>query len=135
MLLALWSGEPESAAGMILLNVGRRNLRARGEAVTQPVAPRRQRAPGWIILIDDLPTLQAQVSAQPELGREVRLHRSVIIEMIASQVGEDPRVETQAVEPSLIEAVGGGLHRDVGHAASHHLGESSLEIDRSRSSE
>ncbi len=52
-----------------------------------------------------------QLAEQPELGRPVRGHRAVIIEMVPRQVGEAGGGEPHALQPELVEPVRRGLHR------------------------
>ncbi len=59
-----------------------------------------------------------KVPEQPELGGEIILDRRVIVHVVARQVGERARGEPHAVEPLLVEAMRGGLDREIGDAAS-----------------
>ncbi len=52
---------------------------------------------------------------QPRLGFAVRLHRDVVIQMVAAQVGERGRVKMYAVDPALIQGMRGHFHRDIAH--------------------
>ena len=55
---------------------------------------------------------RSAIAEQPRLGLAVGLHRGVIVQMVAAQVGERGRVEAHAVDPALIERMRGHLHRD-----------------------
>ena len=101
---------------------------AEGDA---PVAP-RQRHPRGVVDVHHRDTGQAEQRRQLQLGGEVRLHRAVIVEMIAREVGEDARREGEAVEPALVEAVRRCLHRDGSASAIAQRGERRLKVDRVR---
>ena len=71
-----------------------------------------QRSPGQLepgplrgVGIDDGGSFRLQVVEQQRLGPEVVLHRTVIIEMITSEVGEHHDVKRDAVDATLIQAV------------------------------
>ena len=60
------------------------------------------------------------------------LHRAVIVEMIAGEVGEHHALERQSVEPPLIQAVGGGFHGDRAGTTISQRRERGLEVHRPR---
>ena len=64
------------------------------------------------------------------LAARYALHRAVIVQMVAGEVGEHSGAERQAVQSPLIEAMRRRFHRHVGRAPRHQLGERGLEIDR-----
>src|SRR2546430_13714640 len=51
------------------------------------------------------------------------LFRSMVVEVVARQVGEDGGAEHESLHPSLIEAVGGHLHRRAARATRDEGGE------------
>ena len=51
---------------------------------------------------------------------KVSLHRAVIVEMVAREVGEYPGREGQSVQSPLVQAVGGRFHGDMGHSPLAH---------------
>ena len=83
-----------------------------------PRAARRSRASGRSRSLSALSTAvragRQQLVEQPQLGREVGLHRAVIVEMVVRQVGEAAGGELHAVEPVLVEAVARRLDREIG---------------------
>src|SRR5205809_3480577 len=54
----------------------------------------------------------------------------MVVEVVARQVGEDGGAEHESLHPSLIEAVGGHLHRRAARATRDEGGERRLEVDR-----
>ena len=54
-----------------------------------------------------------QLGEQAQLGGEVGLHRRVIVEVVAAEVGEGRGLQSDAIEPELVEAVRGRLERQV----------------------
>ena len=52
---------------------------------------------------------------EPGLGREVLLHRAVVVEVVTAQIGEGRHVEDDGVDPVLGQGVGRDLH---GHCLS-----------------
>jgi len=70
---------------------------------------------------------------QAQFGLEIGLHRAVIIEMVAAQIGESARLDRQAFGAELGEAVAGGLERGMGHAfatQASHVGEEGRDVGR-----
>ena len=63
----------------------------------------------------DHPATQIRPGEQFGLGGAVGFHRTVIVEVIARQVGEHCHVEVQCGYAALLQAVGGNFH---GHGAS-----------------
>src|SRR5262249_62181417 len=53
---------------------------------------------------------------QAKLGREVGVDRSVVVEMVAAEIGEGGGAQGNAIEPALIEAVRGGFKGEVADA-------------------
>ena len=66
---------------------------------------------------------------EPRLRSEVVLDARVIVEVVAAEVGEARRAQPHPVEPPLRQAVGGRLHRRVGHAGRRHLRQQAVERD------
>ena len=120
----------EGASGVAECRGGRPDHRGRAESAGHPPAPEWKCFPRGVVEVDHLDPVQAQEPIEPELGRQIGLHGSVVVQVIAGQVGEDTGRERQPVEPALVEAVTGGLHRNVGDASSHQLGQGRLQIDR-----
>ena len=104
----------------------RLGVQAEGDA---PVTPRKCH-PRGVVDVHHRDTGQAEQRRQLQLGGEVRLHRAVIVEMIAGEVGEDARREAEPVEPALVEAVRRGLHGDGGASTVAQCGEGGLKVDR-----
>ena len=59
---------------------------------------------------------------QPHLGGAIVLHRAVIVEVILGQVGEGGGLQSDPIQPALVDAVGRGLQRDVGHVLTGQFG-------------
>jgi hypothetical protein len=64
------------------------------------------------------------------LGQEVLLHRPVEVEVVLGEVGEDERVEPDAVEAVQHRRVRRRLERDAAVAGVEHLPERPLQVDR-----
>ncbi len=62
------------------------------------------------------------------LGREVVLHRVVVVEMVWAEVGEHPDVEAGAEDPVLHERMRRDLHRHRLETGLDHHAQSSLEV-------
>ncbi len=75
---------------------------------------------------------QCRPGEQPGLCRGVGLHRHVIVEMVARQVGEYRDRDARAVEPPLLQPDRRSLHRDQFHAAACEGRELLLQADRVR---
>ena len=73
-----------------------------------------------------------QIPEQPQLGVEIVVETGVIIEMVAREIGEAGRRQAHAVEPSLVEAMRGGLHRQMGHAFARQSVKGLVQADRVR---
>ena len=58
----------------------------------------------------------------------VGLHGTVVVQMVLSEVGEDPGGEADTEGPPLVQSDGGGLHHHMGTAGSHHGPEQGLEL-------
>src|SRR5205823_1525631 len=63
---------------------------------------------------------------------EIALHSAVVIEVVASEVGEDDDVKLESVDPPLIEAVRRDLHRHSPYAAIDERSQHALQLDRTR---
>src|SRR2546430_13925077 len=57
------------------------------------------------------------------------LFRSMVVEVVARQIGEDGGAEHESLQPSLIEGVGGHLHRRAARATRDEGGERGREVD------
>ena len=86
-------------------------------------------SPG-IVLVDDGRPLLGVEHEELLLGREIVLHRLVVVQVLAAEVGEDGHVEADARDPLEVERVGGDLHDAVGHAVVEHGPEHPLEVGR-----
>ena len=64
------------------------------------------------------------------LGGEVLLHRLVIVEMVAGEVGEDGHIKLDAGGAALVERVAGNFGDQFGGAAAHAFGHELEEIAR-----
>jgi len=51
---------------------------------------------------------------EPQLGREIGVHRAVIVEMVVAEVGESSRLHRQTLGAILVETVTRRLERGVG---------------------
>src|SRR5580704_8609778 len=69
---------------------------------------------------------------QPQLGGEVRCKILMIVEMIAGDVGEAARGDTQAVEPELIEAMRRCFDGKMGDAVAGQRIDRTVQLDRIR---
>jgi len=90
-------------------------LRAIGpEADRATAADRRQQTGAIGIGVHHRRALpRQQYVEQARLGREIDVHRRVIVEMLVRQVGEGCRRQFQAVETMLVETMAGGLDRQM----------------------
>lgn len=71
-----------------------------------------------------------EVVGEEELfGFEVRLEASMKIEMIAGEIGEHRRAETQAAQSLLHQGVGGGFKCGVSDAFVDHFFEQRLQVE------
>src|SRR6266851_10024503 len=78
------------------------------------LADRGQRRGAVAVAIHDgRSALRQEALEQPRLGREVVVHRGVVVEMLMRQVGEAGGGETDAVEAMLIETMARRLDRKV----------------------
>jgi hypothetical protein len=59
------------------------------------------------------PAVAQDVGEKPALGGEIGVERAVIIQVIAAEIGEGGGLHPDAVEAELVEAVAGGLHRQM----------------------
>ena len=59
---------------------------------------------------------QARPPEQMRLGFAVRFQRAVIVQMIASEIGEHGGIESHAVDAILIERMRGNFHAEATHA-------------------
>ena len=76
--------------------------------------------------------LRGQLFEQPLLGREIGLHRLMVVEMILAEVGENGCVKLDIPHPVLHEGVAGGLHDGRTAIDVAHLPEKTLHIIRFR---
>ena len=96
-------------------------------------ALRPQIRPAFFVEIVNDRTVRQQILEQPCLGAVVRVHRAVIVQMIAREVREHDGVELDAIHATLIEGMRGDLHRDPRHAPVDEQTKEALELDRPRS--
>ena len=117
---------PDPQIGPGLMADGQRPDAARGAQIGH-------RRPARAVQIDDRrPILGQQAAEQPRLGLGIGRHRVVIIQMILRQVGEPRRAQTHTVHPALIQPMGRGLHRRMGHPRRRGLGQHRVQRDRVR---
>jgi hypothetical protein len=60
------------------------------------------------------------------LDPSVRLDGAVVVEMVVAEHGEDPAVEVDTGDPTLVDRVRGHLHEAVAAAGTHHRRQHSL---------
>ena len=70
-----------------------------------------------------------QLGEQAQLGGEVGFHGRVIVEVVAAEIGEGRRLQPDAVEPVLVEAVRGGFEGEVRDALGRQLGQGLVQRD------
>jgi len=78
----------------------------------------------------DHPRHQVVSREQPRLGRAVAVHRAVIVEMIAREIGEHRGVEPHGAHARLVERMRGDFHRHVRGAFAAQLFQSALHRNR-----
>ena len=71
-----------------------------------------------------------QLGEQPALGGVVGGGAAVIVEMVAAEIGEGGSGKPQAVDAVLVEAVAGGLDRQMLDARARELGRDPVQGDR-----
>src|SRR5262249_28605002 len=76
-----------------------------------------------------------QMLKQAELGGKISLERRMVIEMIATEIGESAGRDAHAVEAALIKSVRGGFDGGVRHAFARELIERAVQRNRIRSGE
>ena len=91
--------------------------------------PLCQRHAKRIVDVDDAHGHAGQ-RKQARLSLAVRLHAAVVVEMIASQIGECRDPEANAIDPRLIERMRGDLHRRTACAELLHLRQLTLHRHR-----
>ena len=117
---------PDPQIGPSLMADGQRPDPARGAQIGH-------RRPTRTIQVDDRrPIFRQQAAEQPRLGLGIGLHRVVIIQMILRQVGEPRRAQAHTVHPALIQPMGRGLHRRMGHPRRRRIGQHGMQRDRVR---
>src|SRR5215207_2128943 len=85
---------------------GGSNVSSLVQTERHPWRMNRHRPPCIIIQVYDLDTVQTQQRAEPKLGAEIRLHRSVIVQMVPGQIREYAGRKDKTIESPLIQAVG-----------------------------
>ena len=105
---------------------------ADGRDVAAGVARRRDDLAGVFgVRIDDGDAVgRQQLGEQAQLGGQVGLHRGMVVEVIAAEVGEGGRLQPHAVEPELIEAVRRRLEGQVRDAFGRQLGQRPVQRHR-----
>ncbi len=96
---------------------------------------RIERIPGRIVCVDHGVSIRLEVKHQRRFRGEVCLHRAVIVEMIAREIGENGRPEFQSVDSLLVETVRRDFHRDPLRATIDEHTQYSLQLDRTRCGE
>jgi hypothetical protein len=102
----------------------------RASAERHAAAAGRKGAPRRIIGVHDDDAVRPQIVGELRLRLEVRVHRTVIVEMIARQVREDGDVERDAVGATLLQRVRRYFHRDATNADVGERAKQPLELDR-----
>ncbi len=69
---------------------------------------------------------------QPQLGRLVAGHVPVIVQMILGQVQEPRGLQSDPIQPTLVDPVGRGFQRQVGYPQTRELGQQLGHIARIR---
>ena len=87
------SVQQEAAAGGAEFQVCGPDIGLGTKAECDPPVAARQCHPRGVIDVHHGDTGQAEQGGQLQFGGEVRLHRAVIVEMIAREVGKDARRE------------------------------------------
>ena len=95
------ANQPRTLRGCIVLRVAEHFAGRR---------PRRQLDTKRIVEVDHRQA-QARPLEQARLGRSVRFHRAVIVEMVARQVGEDRHIDAGAIHAPLLDADRTGFQR------------------------
>ena len=67
---------------------------------------------------------------QPQLRPEIILDGRMIVHVVAAEIGEGAGGKPHAIQPALVEAVAGGLHRGMGDAGVREFGEQLMQRDR-----
>ena len=111
----MWRGSRRAVSRWATADFEHSERRRRVGAVTDHVdaalgKPGYQAAPGGVVEIDHRMRQRRPVE-QHRLRRFVALHRAVIVEMVARQVGEQRDVDLHAVQPSLLEPDRRHFHR------------------------
>ena len=75
---------------------------------------------------------QSRPREQPGLGRAVGGHVTVVIEVVAREVGERGDVEMHAIGPTLIERMRADFHRDALRACIDHAGQQCVQMQHER---
>ena len=69
-----------------------------------------------IVRVDDERTVAREQRHEARFRLEVRVHRLMVVQVVARQIGEHRRRELYPVETPLIERVRRGFDRDTAHA-------------------
>ena len=83
-----------------------------------------------VIVQVDHPALQVRPGEQLGLGGAVGFHRTVVVQVIARQVGEHRHIEVQRRDAALIQTVRGNLHGHGARAGLLEVGQGRLHGDR-----
>ena len=84
--------------------------------------------PGGILRVDDGQAVGRERVEEPGLGRGVRLHGAVVVEVVAREVREDGDAEGERGDALLVECVAGDLHGSGGAAVLEHQGEGAADL-------
>ena len=95
-------------------------------AVAEAREPRRLRG----IDVKDGGAVRRQQLGEEPLGREIRLHIRVVIEMVAGEVGESGGGEREPVETELVEPMARGFERHMIDAGFRQHGEIAMQRHR-----
>ena len=113
--------------------MGLRALDSRAEA--HLAAARRECAPRRVVGIHHDGAMRGEIIQQTRFRVAVRLHRAVVVEMVAREIGEDDGIEDQPLDAMLVQRVGRHFHGHVARTGVDEDAQRTLKLDRSRRSE
>ena len=106
----------------------RRRIQAVGDRLdTRAKGPEQPAAEGIVGV--DHSGFQRLHREQARLGLTIGFHGAVVVEVVATEIGEHRHVEIHTAHAVLVKGVGGDLHRHVGGAGSEKIREHRLQLD------
>ncbi len=97
-----------------------------------PVADRtplaRERPPGIDVVVHHHDAIVLDEIDEPRLGGEVLLHRAVVVQVVAREVGEGRRREAHPLHALLLQRMRRHLHRDRAHPGIDQLAQHALQL-------